>query len=117
MIVTITAYWLTFLVGVVLPALTALVTKAHAPDAVKAVVLLLLSVLTGWATTLQASGGSFDLKTAVIGVFVAFVTAVASHFGLLKQIGVTGSDGVIARAVPGGIGPDTGRHEIGRAHV
>lgn len=104
--VTIDEFWLTFLVATVLPALTALVTKRFAPGSTKALVLTALSVIAGWLTSLQATDGDFDLKAAVVGVFTTFVTAVATHYGLLEPLAVTGSEGVIQRSVPGGIGTD-----------
>lgn len=106
--VTIDEFWLTFLVATVLPALTALITKRFAPGSTKALVLTALSVIAGWLTSLQATGGDFDLKAAVVAVVTTFVTAVATHYGLLQPLAVTGSSGAIQRSVPGGIGSDAG---------
>lgn len=103
-VITIDDFWLTFLIATILPAVTAFVTKRYASSATGALVLLLLSVVTGWATSLQATDGVFEIKAAVTGMFVAFVTAVAMHFGLLKPANVTGSGGIIQEIVPGGIG-------------
>ena len=105
-VVTIDEYWLTFLIAVVLPAVVALVTKRWASGTLKAVVLIVLSLVNGWLTSLQATGGTFEVKAAVVGFFVSFVTAVAAHYGLLNTnaLALTGRDGAIARAVPGGIG-------------
>jgi hypothetical protein len=104
--VTIDQYWLTFLIAVVLPAAVALVTSRLASGGVKAIVLIFLSALNGWLTSLMATDGTFELKAAVIGFFVSFITAVASHFGLLNSsvLGITGKDGIIQRNVPVGIG-------------
>lgn len=111
--VTIPDLWLAFIVGTVLPAVVALVTKRFAGGAVKAVVLVVLSVLGGWLVQLQATGGTFAVKDTLVSVFMTLVTAVAAHFGLLKPLNVTGAQGVIARAVPAGIGGDArrGAHE------
>jgi hypothetical protein len=103
-LVTIDEFWLAFLIGTILPAATAFVTNRFASGAVKSLTLLALSLITGGATSVAATGGTFELKAAVVGFFVTFVTGVATHYGLLKPNGVTGSDGAIARAVPGGIG-------------
>jgi hypothetical protein len=103
-VVTIDEYWLNLLISMILPIVVALVTKRFANGQVKAVVLLALSVITGWLTSLQATGGTFELKSAITSTVVSFVAAVAVHFGLLAPAGVTGADGVIARSVPGGIG-------------
>ena len=102
--ITIDDYWLTFVIGTALPIVVALVTKSNAAPTVKAVVLVTLSVLTAAFTQIQMNGGNFDLKPTVIGFFVAWITAVATHFGLLRPAAVTGAHGRVARAVPGGIG-------------
>jgi beta-galactosidase GanA len=72
---------------------------------VKAVVLLLLSALTAAGTDMLAHGGTFTVGPTVGNFLLTFVIAVGVHYGLLKPIGVTGSLGRIADAVPGGIGP------------
>jgi hypothetical protein len=104
--VTIDDYWLTFAVSTVLPILVALVTNRLASGTVKSLVLLFLSVITGWLTSLYATGGEFDLKSAFIGVVVSFITAVGTHFGLLSTngVGLTGKNGSVAQAAPAGIG-------------
>jgi hypothetical protein len=106
LLVTIPDLWLTFIIGTVLPAVVALVTSRFADSAVKAGVLVLLSVVGGVLVQIQASGGTFDLVETLVAVFMTFVTAAASHFALLKPVGVTGSEGAIARSVPGGLGSD-----------
>lgn len=107
-VVTIDEFWLTFLVGTVLPMVVALVTNRWASSTLKALVLIVLSVVTGWLTSLQATGGTFELEAAVTSMFVAFITAVGMHFGLLQSrvLGLTGRDGAIAKGIPGGIGGD-----------
>lgn len=105
-VVTIDEFWLAFLIGTVLPAVTAFVTQRFATGAVKSLTLLALSLISGGAASLVATDGDFELKAAIIGFFVTFVTGVASHFGLLKPVGLTGTDGAIARSVPGGLGSD-----------
>lgn len=105
-VVTIDEYWLTFLVSTVLPMVVAFVTNRWASSTLKAMVLIVLSVLTGWLTSLQATGGTFEVKAAVVGMFVSFITAVGMHFGLLQSrvLGLTGRDGAIAKTMPAGIG-------------
>src|SRR5690348_3521771 len=98
-------YWLTFVVGTILPAVVALVTQRCTSSAVKAVVLAALSAVAGVVTSVQEANGQFDWKSALSLFIVTFVTATAVHFGLLKPAGVTGTDGAIASAVPGGVGP------------
>lgn len=97
-IVTIDEMWLTFAVAVFLPMLTALVLKFWGRSTYGALILVALSVIAGWLTSLQSTGGSFEPKAAAVSVIMTFITAVGSHFGLLKPLGVTGTKGVIIRA-------------------
>jgi hypothetical protein len=105
-VVTIDEYWLNLLISMLLPIVVAVVTKRFAAGSVKAVTLIALSVITGWLTSLQATGGAFEIKSAVTAVLVSFVAATASHFGLLAPANITGADGVVQRTVQGGIGRD-----------
>lgn len=82
------------LVGVVLPALVALVTKQVASSGLKAWVLLALSAVSAVAVQVVQSG-AFNGTAAVNTFLITFVTAVAAHYGLLKPAGLTGTDGVI----------------------
>lgn len=109
-VITIDAYWLNFALGVVLPAAVALVTKANASSALKAWLLVGLSTLTAVLT--QFAGG-FTLSEFVTAFAVTFITAICAHYGLLKPTHVTGSDGAVANAVPGGLGKEyEPRHKI-----
>lgn len=95
---------LTGLTGVVLPMVVAFVAKRSAPPSVKAAILLFLATVSGVATEVAAEGGEFALLPTVVNIGVTFAIAVLTHFGLLKPLRVTGSDGVIMTKVPGGIG-------------
>jgi sterol desaturase/sphingolipid hydroxylase (fatty acid hydroxylase superfamily) len=102
---TINDYWLTLLVSTILPIIVALVTKQQAKPAVKAFVLLLHSAISGWLTSLYATGGTFDPKSALLAIILGFVTATATHFGLLRPTKITGTDGAVAsKTVHVGIG-------------
>lgn len=107
---------LTLLVSVVLPALVALLTSRLASPGVKAIALALLAALVGFLSELAdalTAGTPFDAAAALMSWVTAFIVAVASHYGLLKPTGVTGSTGAIANALPGGIGrDDPGRHSV-----
>ena len=100
---------LQLIVGFLLPVLVAIVTKRAADRWYKTVTLLFLSIIAGWLTELQQNDGSFQLWPTVVGIIMTFGTAVVSHFGLLQPVHITGSDGVVQAAIPGGIGK--GRHE------
>lgn len=107
---------LTLLVSVGLPALVALVTQRMASSGLKATVLAALAAVTGLASELLDAlvhHTAFDVGAALIAWLTAFVIAVAVHYGLLKPAGVTGSQGAIAQAVPGGIGQEQpGKHSV-----
>lgn len=107
---------LTLLVSVVLPALVALVTRRMASSGLKAVVLVGLAAVTGFLSELLDAlvhATVFDLGAALMMWLTAFIVAVAAHYGLLKPTGVTGSQGAIANAVPGGLGADDpGKHSV-----
>ena len=105
MFVELGPFLLTVVIGAVLPALTAIVTARDAPAGRKAVLLAVLSAVTGFAVAWQQD--PHDWKTGAVGAFWAFIAAVGAHFGLLKPIDVTGSGGLIARKVPGGVGGRT----------
>lgn len=98
------SYW-NLLVTVALPALVALVTKRFAPGNVKAVALVVLSVLGGLLNQIIAQGGSFEVGKTLWYIAGTFLMAGLAHFTLLAPLNVTGSFGSIAKNVPGGVGP------------
>jgi hypothetical protein len=103
-LITIPDLWLTFLVATILPIVTGLVKQRYSSSSVGAYILLLLSVISGWLTSLYATGGVFEIKTAATAIFISFVTAYGAHAGFLKNVGMTGDEGVVLRKVSGGIG-------------
>lgn len=108
MVVTIsTAQWLTWVINFVLPAIVAFVTARNATPGVKAVVLAVLSILTGvivsYVHALNA-GLPFDWQNTLLTIVSGYVVAIVTHTGFLKPLAVTGSDGKIQLALPGGLG-------------
>lgn len=102
--------WLTFVINVGLPIVVAAVTSRFADGAVKALVLLGLSALSGLLVGVLAAvnaGQAVDWSHVLFTAAVGYVMAVASHFGLWKPVALTGSNGVIQMKAPAGIG---GRH-------
>jgi len=89
---------LTFVVSTLVPVLTALVTKAHAHSGVKAVVTALLSGVAAGAAIALAHQGQVDLAEVGLTVAIAWFTAITTHYGLLKPVGVTGSEGAVAQS-------------------
>lgn len=105
---TITAsQWINVAVNTLLPIVVALITARIADGAVKALVLLALSAVSGFLTSALAAvelGVPFAWDQAAFTVLLGYVVAVASHFGLWKPAAVTGSGGAVQARVPGGIG-------------
>lgn len=96
---------LNVVVGVILPLLVALVTHRVAAEWLKSLILLALSVLGGLLTTVTVD--TFHWKGFLLAFAVQFGTAVTSHFGALKPLGITGSTGVVQTKLPGGVGSGT----------
>lgn len=102
-VLTIEDQYLNVLISSVLPLVVALVTRRFANSTVRGLILLFLAALTGTLTQIQAAGGEFEIKAAVVYTAISFITAVAAHSGILNGA-VTGDDGPILKAVPGGLG-------------
>lgn len=102
----ITAQVASILLGFGLPLLVAVVTKIKAARAIKAACLLALSIITGLVTTSVGSdGGAVISSTALISAIIAWVTGMASYYGLWKPSGVAGS---VAQKTDGfGIGEES----------
>ena len=83
------AYWIGLLISVVLPVLVGLVTTRVVHAGVKAVLLLALTSANGFLVELAAPHPSgFDFGTAAVLTLVSFGTAVLTHFGFWKPVGV-----------------------------
>lgn len=83
---------LTLVVTVVLPIITGLITTRVTGSGVKAVVLALLSAITGFGSELLnalVTATPYDVFTGLLTAFTAFLIAVAMHFGLWKPTGVS----------------------------
>jgi hypothetical protein len=94
-------------VSVILPAIVALVTNRFATSQVKSLTLLALAALTGFLTELFNAldhGTGYDVRAGIFSWAASFVVAVVSHYGLLKPTAVTGTNGLLATALPSGVG-------------
>lgn len=110
-VIVISAVALSLYVAPFLPIVVALVTKANAPPALKAVLLLFLSAVTAVVTPLIQNGGSLTIdKPFAIGFATTFVVAVASYYGLTKPLGLAGSESKVAAVNNGrfALGSDQG---------
>lgn len=97
------SYW-NILVTFVLPALVALVTKRFADRGLKAIILLVLSVIGGFINQVIAQGGHFEIGQSLWYIVGTFLGAALVHFGLLSPAQITGAWGLIAKHFPGGLG-------------
>lgn len=95
-----TATAISFVVGVILPAVVALVTKELASSKFKNAVLIALSALTSVLVPLVGSS-TFDVKQVVTSFATVFGTSLLSYYGVYKPQGITAG---IQGAVPGGLG-------------
>jgi hypothetical protein len=86
--------WLTLLLSLVIPIAVGFVTKKVADSSVKAVILLFLSAATAVLNQAVLDEGVFKKETVVVAV-TSFVIATATHYGFLKPVHVTGSEGVV----------------------
>lgn len=78
------------LVATVLPLLVGLVTSTVTHPGKRAVILAVLSALTGLLSELGAAlteGTTYNLGTGLLTALAAFLTAVGMHFGLYKPTG------------------------------
>lgn len=99
--------WLTLVLGTGLPMLVAFITAQEANAGLKAVVLAGLAAVGGILQELvSVSGdlGALDWNASLANATTVFLIAVGAHFGLLKPVGLTGSDGSIQSNVSSGIG-------------
>jgi hypothetical protein len=92
-----TALWSALAGTAVVPALTAVLTQLTAPAWLKAIANLLLSAVAGVLSS-ALSGGILDVahwEQILLAIAVAWVTSVASYYGLYRP---TGASDRIARA-------------------
>lgn len=93
-----------FVVGVLLPALVALVTKQVASGTVKSLLLVALSAASAAVTTALIAPDGFSWNVALLSFVQLFYSAVGAYYGLLKPANIAGAGGKIQTAIPGGIG-------------
>lgn len=83
---------ISLLIGVVLPLLVGLVTKWETSPSFRAVLLLLLSAVSAFATEFLASlntGTAFDGGATLLSVLGTFLIGVGMHFGLWRPSGAS----------------------------
>lgn len=95
------------IVAVLIPLLVDLVAKRFANPSLKAWLLVILSLLNGLVVsfiTAHNAGVDFDWKGALLAFFVSIITSATSLFAVLRPVGISGANGAIERALPGGVG-------------
>jgi len=91
---TFTFSWLALLVllvSVLLPVITGFVTTRFTSGSKKAVVLALLSAITGFGTEVMnavQNASTYDVFTGLVSAITVFIVAVAMYFGLWKPTGI-----------------------------
>lgn len=81
-------------VSIILPIIVALVTNAKLDGRWKAVLLALLSAVTGFGTEVLRALTEhlpYDVGQGLLSAFAAFIVATAMYFGLWRPTGLTSS--------------------------
>lgn len=87
--VTLAPLTVTLLLGTVAPLLVGLLTRLAAPSALKAVLLVTVSIVVGLVSTaIGEDGGAVISEQALTNAVIAWVAAVATHFGVWKPLNV-----------------------------
>lgn len=83
--------YLPYIVGILLPLLVGLSTKASTPNAAKAVLHVVLAIVAGPLLAWQAAkfSSGFDITGALVTSAVVWGTGVLSHYGFLKPVGLS----------------------------
>ncbi len=88
--------------GLLIPILTALITKRVASQGLKSVVTLVLSAITAATAVLVSDDGGYAWQAFVNAFINTFVPAIVMYYGLWKPTGLAGS--VSAKTENFGIG-------------
>jgi hypothetical protein len=101
-----TSLILSILLGTIIPIVTGIITKAKLNESIRGLVTLTISAITGFLTTWSFAPDSdhFNYQSVILASTLAWVTAIASHYGVLDKA-VTGPDGAVQRT--------TGRYGLG----
>lgn len=86
---------LTVIVGTFIPILTALITKARASSAVKALTTLTLTVIAAAIQRLIEVNGVVNIRTFLSTFAVTYIVAIASYYGLTKHVGTPAVSNVV----------------------
>lgn len=73
--------------GLIVPLITAIVTKDVASRAIRAWCTAILSAIAGGIAVATQTAGHIVLGNWVYGIFMSFVTAIATYYGFWKPTG------------------------------
>lgn len=72
------------IVSVVIPLVSALLSRAHWPQEITGILTLAVSTADGFLTEWAHAGSSWDWKPALGQTIITFFLAVAAHYGVWK---------------------------------
>lgn len=81
--------FLTFIIAVGIPILTALITKSSASSGLKSIVTVTLAVIATGVQRALAANGVINARTWLTTLLVTWIIAIAIYYGLLKPTGTT----------------------------
>jgi hypothetical protein len=93
---------ITYIVGVLIPLITAIFTKEVASSRIKALFTFMQTIITGVLTGVLAVDGDLTVGMILSLVVNTLVAAVASYYGVLKPTGV--APALAARTANFGVG-------------
>lgn len=82
--ITVDPIYLALVVGTFLPIVVGIVTKQWASSALKATVLAVLAVLSGFGEQAILDDGSFSIEPLVVSILTTAAIAWASYYGFWK---------------------------------
>jgi hypothetical protein len=80
---------LTIIVGVLLPIIVALVTKRVTKTSVQRILLVVLALIGGAITAAIAEGGTFEIRTTITNIAIAYFTGQTAYSSVLKPARIT----------------------------
>jgi hypothetical protein len=94
-------------IGLVAPILVGLITRASTSPGIKAMILAAIAAAVGIGTGFLNTPPEtvWVWQSAAVGAVLAWVTAVATHYGFLKPTGVTATLQGTANADPAVVAP------------
>lgn len=100
-----------FITGILIPILVGIITKLHAPAAVKAIAHAFLAGIAGLiitATTLD--GVAVISREALVTAFITWMVGVVAYFGFLVPTNISPKINVATANIGIGIGPSAPDH-------